>query len=1013
MSGTLIQPSSTSPIATRTASFDWLDRSGSTPDGNAPGSLSDLSMRSGTLLAQSTTSKIRNIPFTQSPTRSVDQRLRLDGAAAKKFEAPFGAIGTAETQLSDLAFLQTVGYASLNPGIVSSSLEQSQAVQSNLITAATNDVAKLTAMRNQVNALYGQNLVSAGSMQASLAKINAALNNVRTVLETSAGSIAALNVRIGKGNFATEMSRLDKSLKALNAQIDGQRRAIQTDLKLADAQVAQIRANGKNEVSGSKIQLKTAIDSVQQSADKAATSSQINPGAAGRDPVSGVSLPATMLGTNGPLTQDQRIKMLRFFSPLSGVRRAGVDGLVEPTKPGQKPVTVQGVGTRVGVADYKANLQRLTQQYGSIDKAARALGLKDATQLTNLSNQINSGKFDPLKLNENLQTATGAQKKLLSDVGRVRTDFVKRLSAVDMKAKMEIVGKEVAAKTQIPEALKSYASEVGVNVNVLVGMAALQYGLSKTEATGDLALDVLTSPSPAAQIKAAKTYAKALADTGKLAPIANSLGNIERVKRVMIQNEALQLAQIGSDTALKNLQNTAANYENARVNVAATTNGTVSAIERTKTQIGNLRASYTTAKIAMLRSKGNETALGVLGQQFKLTEANLKRVLVNNEFSLKLANERLSQTQASGKQRIFSNLSLRIVTDMGDWNARYLSQAVKFGVMVNGHGLYARTPEGLIIPPTTLRLAMKGRDGTPTAAELNAASKLTLSAFGYGANSRSADLLTRRTPEAVAAVGVFLRGDPNAFISRSPIQTTDQSPSKVSFGPPTVFTYQQSPKATPGDTGNPYIPGALDPRINTEPAPIVPKVSPEAKLLSSDSSRREVKLGQLVNGSSAMLSQVADDPAQRAALWSGFGILIKKVGSETGPAGYEIRALPNDILSPGIQGSTADVRKAKLIEIALPQGGVTRSSKLNQLAISDFATLARYVDDPALRAITWSDFGIFVKRVGNIDSNPSYELYALPVEILSPGRRGSEAVAGQATLRERLRTEDVWKPRTD
>ena len=201
---------------------------------------------------------------------------RLDGAAAKKFEAPFGADGKAETQLANLAFLQTVGYASLNPGLVSSSLEQSQAVQSNLITAATNDVTKLGTMRNQVIALYNQKLVSAGSLQASLATINASLNTVRGVIETGSNSIAALNVQTGKGNFATEMRRLDTSLKALRSQINGQQRAIQINLKVADSQVAQIQANGNNEVTGSKIQLKTAIDSVQQSADKAATSAQRN-----------------------------------------------------------------------------------------------------------------------------------------------------------------------------------------------------------------------------------------------------------------------------------------------------------------------------------------------------------------------------------------------------------------------------------------------------------------------------------------------------------------------------------------------------------------------------------------------------------------------------------------------------------------------------------------------------------------------------------------------------------------
>jgi hypothetical protein len=919
MTGTSIQSSLGSPTTTPTiGSFGWLDRAGSTPGGKAPALSSDGLARSGTLIAQSTTSKIRNIPFTQSPTKSVDQRLRLDGTAAKKFEAPFGAIGTAEQQLSDLAFLQTVGYASLNPGIVSSSLEQSQAVQSNLITAATNDVAKLTTMRNEVNALYGQKLVSAGGMQASLAKINAALNNVRTVLETSASSIAALNVKTGKGNFKTEMSRLDKSLKALNTQIDGQRRAIQTDLKLADVQVAQIQANGNNEVSGSKIQLKTAIDSVQQSADKAAASPQTTLGAAAKHPKSGVSLPAAMLGTNGPLTVDQRTKMLEFFSPLSGVRRGGIDKLVPPTKPGGKPVTVQGVPERVGVADYKSNMQRLTKQYGSIDKAARALGLKDGAQLTNLANGINSGKFDPLKLNESLQTATGAQKKLLSDVGRVRSDFVSRLSSVDMKAKMETVGKEVAAKTQIPQALKNYAKEVGVNVNVLVGMAVLQYGLSKTEATGDLALDVLTSPSPAAQIKAAKTYVKALAETGKLAPIANTLGNIERVKRVMIQHEGLQLAKIGSDTALKNLQNTAANYENARANVDATTDGTKSAIERTKTQIGNLTTSYDTAKIALLRGKGNETSLAVLGQQFKLTEANLKRVLVNNEFSLKLANERLSQTQASGKQRTFSNLSLRVVTDMGDWNAKYLAQASTFGVMVNGNPLYARTPEGLIVPPTTLRLAMKGRDGMPTAAELKTASALTLKAFSYGPTSRSGDLLTRRTPEAVAAVGVFLRGDPNAFISRSPIQTSKQSPSTVSFGQPTVFTYRQDAKASPLPSGNPYIPRATDPRINPKQiTPSAPDQSPAPLPSQSDSAKRDQELSYLMGGGRVTLAQFVDDPVQRAELWTKFGILIERVGGRDS-ATYDLYALPAATLSPGRRGSGAVASQATFCRRVLP-----------------------------------------------------------------------------------------------
>jgi archaellum component FlaC len=866
--------------------------------------------------------QIPGLPQIQVP-QSNDQRLKLKvGEAAKKFEASFGAEGTAEKQLANLAFLQALGAVSLNPAMVSSALEQSQAVQSNLITAATNDVAKLSATRSRVVALYNQKLVSASSLQASLATINASLNVVLAVVESGSNSIAALNVQIGKSNFTTEMSRLDKNLQALRTQIADQQRVVRLDLKVADAQVAQIKAGASNEVARAKLALKTDVESAQRTAGSVATSQNLSPGTSAKHPVSGTSLPPAIVGDDG-LTTKQRVAMSEDFLPPTRISAKALKALVPASKGDQPPYAVGDVEKGTGLADYKARLQELTRQYGSIDKAAKAIGFKDGTQLNNLVSTINSGKFDPLRMNANLRWASGTQRQLLSDVGRVRSEFVQRVGAIDIKATLAMVGEEVAARTQIPQQLKDYANRSGLEVKVLVGLAVSQYVLSKPEATQDAVLDALSSPSPANAAKAVKTFVKALADTGKLTPMANTLGNIERVKRVAIQYEGLEIAQTRSDTDQIYVENAIGTYDNVRRNVSSTTAGTKSGVERIATRIKAVQDNYNTGKIAWLRSKGNETSLRVLGEQNKLAHATMQRTLINQEFSLKLQNERLKQTQASGRQSEFIHRVSTTFGDMVGWNTKYYAQAVRYGVMgMKGQPLYARTSEGLIVPPTVLKQVMNERIGTPTAAELKAASSQTIKAFTH-AHRNSGEQLSKRTPAAQAAIGVFLNGDLNAFVSRLPIQQAAQTPSRVTLGPPKALVYPQAKDGPrPTGTDNPYIPG---PGVSADPPAVRPQdigvtqeqidavLNPDRQtrappLQRSEGANREAMLGKLAKLTPQALERYVLDPALRAKTWSENGILVS--GSRA--TGFYLKALPNDTLSPGLAGSTGKASDALL-----------------------------------------------------------------------------------------------------
>jgi hypothetical protein len=764
-------------------------------------------------------------PQAQKPTEpSYDPRFLRPADKNLRWNLPdtgqrFDNISNSEKQIKALANLQAIGYASNNPGLVSSAMEQMQALHSNTVTTATNDANKLTALRAQVIALYGAKLASAGRTQAALSSINASLSLLRGTVEVTSAQISQLSRTTAKAGAKTDAGRLQLSTDALIGQIDSAKRQIGVDLQRADLQGAQLSAAGRGEVARSDIALKGLIDYGRDQAGKALTSALQPYGRPDFDPRSQVPLPPAVIGDR-EATPEQRQSLMNHFFPFTKRESRKDDSLVPKGEAGRAPFTVDGIAERAGLPAQKERIQQLEKEFGNLDKAAKAFGLETGKQLTNLTEAIDSGRFDPLKLDKNFREADGRGRTLLEQVGRVRADYVKQLGPVDSEKLFAAVGKEVASKTRVPQALKDYARDVKGNVDVLTGMALVNYasdhGKDVKGGVGEVG-ELLRSGStnPLDYGKAAAKLVLSLRDKeGKLTPLANALGNLERVKRVTIQYEGLQIAKVGAESSATNLENAAQNFDNARQNAGSTIASTATSIARVRKQLFNVDDTYRNALTTLGRQKGNEASLHVLGEQTELVKHNLERQLAGLELNRDIAKQQLALTEASTQRSAFDYKSGKIVRDMTDWNAKYARDATRFGAMVGSTGLYAKTPEGLIIPPTMLQKHTAGEARAPSASELRAASDETLAAFGRDGRYReSAAALRSRSASAMAAVGFFNTGDPEAIRSRNPVQSTARAPLPVPFGEPTPpFVFSGEPPSVPvkEPAGYGVIPGPFD-----------------------------------------------------------------------------------------------------------------------------------------------------------------------------------------------------------
>ncbi len=698
-----------------------------------------------------------------------DEKLNLP-ALNQRFET--GA--KTQDMLKSLATWERIGMTSRNVSLASSAKEQAQGVWNNVVTNATLEVNTLTAVANRINVLYGLRVIDLNNRQQALASINVNIAKLRAVVDVANASISRIGLSNSLASAKQDTARLDLTLKTWKTTIGAAQKSISSDLKLADQQVAQLKVNAKGELISGKIALQNISDEITNTASQTAKSAYLPEAltSVDTDKRNGVALPPKISRGGVQRTDSQRLGLLQNFYPFlkGNPLKSTIPNPAEKTS----PYTINGIESRAGAASYTKALESLKTRYSSLENAAKALKLNNGTQLKNLIQSVQSGKFDASKLDKNYSTLHGTTDALLKEVSSLPAKLSASLDSYPTRDQLTNgVKLEFSKKIVVPQALKDYAKKVGADVDLLVSLAYVNLAQDKAEAVTDGALDIGVNPvSPASYIKAAKNLSR-LASTEKLTAVGNSLGNIVRVNRLLLAYKNLVLSQEVKNIAWQNLDNTINNYGLGlgayRENVATVTKS----LGAIKTQQQSLKNNYMSNVISQKRVGVSQDQLTLLRKQYELANLNLESIAQGKTFALSVGKERLALGTASNSRKIYDANVTKVLREMTRWNSTYAANAFKYDKTD-----YPATGSGLTIPPTVMSKVMGGQDRAPTASELRRASDITMLAF-HDQYPDSANMIKSGTPAAKAAVQYFLTGNPAAVTSRSPVQEKTAKPPDV------------------------------------------------------------------------------------------------------------------------------------------------------------------------------------------------------------------------------------------